>query len=155
MKTLLKETSPADAYKMFAMTFTKNDLPQQLDNAFIHFTNYCSSLRTSCITIIEVEANKRMGADYLDVLAVCRLFQSPSILVGMLSDLKNELQLHHHNIVKGKRQREILGDIFQNDLHDSITQAIKLNEAKYAIARQNIYTVEGMINLINVFKKQN
>lgn len=153
MITLLRKTTPDDAFKMFTQTFKKVDLPAQLDNAFIHFTNSMNSLQTNCIRTIATYANQELNATFLDVLAVCHLFNSEGVLYGLLADFKEDLTRYELKIRKAKHNRDITGDIFCNDLHDAYTQTINKAQKEYNQARQNIYTIEGMITLIHVLKK--
>lgn len=153
MKTLLKETTPAEAYQMFAKTFSKDQLPAMLDNAFIPFTNAGSNLRTKCIDTIAVYANQKQSANFLDVLAVCHLFKKTAVLYGLLGDLKDDLEQHEKDIHKAKHQRDIMGDIFCNDLHHAYTQTINKHQRLYNQTRDNVYKVEAMICLIKELKK--
>jgi len=153
MKTLLKETTPKEAFKMFVLTFTKKELIKRLDDAFIHFTNYTSLLRTTCTETIAAFANQKCNEDILDVLAICHLCNQPTVLYGMLSDLRDSLQQHTNDLSRAKKQQEIMGDIFHNDLHYAYNETIKKHQQLYNSVKQDIYTVEAMLFLVNTFKK--
>ena len=153
MKTFLKETSPASAYKMFQDTFCNNELPAMLDDAFIHFTNEMNKLKTKCISSIVESANKNIKENYLDILAVCYLFKNQSVLFNLLGNYKKENIEHEINIRKAKHERKIMGDIFCNDLYQAYTDSIKKHQKLYDVSKQNIYTVEAMIRLIKELKK--
>lgn len=153
MKTLFTDTSPKAAFKMFQLTFNKQQLPTMLDNAFIPFTNALSSLRTTCITQITDYANQLQAPCSLDILAICYLFNNTGVLYGLLSDLKDEIALHQHNIKKAKHQRDVMGDIFCNDLYHAYTETINKHQALYNQSRESIYKVEAMICLIKELKK--
>lgn len=153
METLLKETTPQQAYQMFTTTFNKYQLPAMLDDAFIHFTNYCSSLGTKCINEISVYANQKQSDEFLDVLAVCHLFQTPNILWNLLASYKIDAAFHEHLFKRAKHEREIMGHSFNNHLYMAYSQTIENHQKLYNQVKQNIYTVESMILLINELKK--
>lgn len=155
MKTLLRRTTPADAFDMFKATFDKKNLPEQLDNSFIAFTNCMSYLRTDCIRTIITYTNQEIKPTHLDVLAICHLFQHPLVLESMLKEYEEEVSTHYLNIKKAKFNREITNDIFQNDLNQAYSQSIAKYEALYKKATNNVYLVKSMISLINLIKKQN
>lgn len=151
METLLKETTPQQAYQMFTTTFNKYQLPMMLDDAFIHFTNYSSSLGTKCIDTISVYANQKQSSEFLDVLAVCHLFQNPNVLWNLLAIYKIDIAFHEHLIKRAKHQREIMGH--NNHLYMAYSQTIDKHQKLYNQVKQNIYMVESMLLLINELKK--
>lgn len=153
MKTILTDTTPKQAFKMFQQTFDAKQLPTMLDDAFITFTNVMSSLRSTDINQIIDYANQQKTATSLDVLAVCHIYQKTTVLYALLLDLKEDLAMHQHNIRKAKHQRDIMGDIFCNDLHHAYTQTINKHQRLYNQTRDNVYKVEAMICLIKELKK--
>src|SRR5690606_35863638 len=122
METLLKDTTPQQAYQMFTTTFDKYQLPMMLDDAFIHFTNYSSSLGTKCINGISVYANQKQSNEFLDVLAVCHLFNCPNTLRNLLAFYKIDIAKHEHLIKRAKHQREIMGRSFNNHIYMAYSQ---------------------------------
>lgn len=154
MKTLLKETTPQQAYQMFEMTFDKYQLPKMLDDAFIYFTNHSSSLGSKCLQEIADYTNQTQSEFFLDVLAICHLIKNPDVLLNLIFSYRKDKNFHSQQINRAKQQqREIIGSGFNNDLYLAYSETIKHHKRLYTQTRQNIYMVHSMLLLIHELNK--
>ena len=152
MKTLLKETTPAEAYKMFTETFPEEILPIMLDEAFVHFTNYSSSLGSKNIEEISVYANQKQTPEFLDALAVCHLFNSPKVLTDMLATTKISLAYHEHLIKQACHLRNNTITTDDKHMYFGYAKTILKHQQLSKKAKQNIHIIKSMILLINELK---
>ncbi|KAA5532780.1 hypothetical protein [Paenimyroides baculatum] len=152
MKTFLKDTSPAEAYKMFTDTFSEEILPIMLDEAFVHFTNYSSSLGSKIIEEISVYANQKQTPEFLDALAICHLFNSPKILTDLLATTKLRLAYHEYKIKHTchLRNNKIITD--NKHMYFGYTKTILKHQQLAKKAKQDIHIIESMILLITELK---
>lgn len=152
MKTLFKETTPAEAYKMFTETFPEEILPIMLDDAFVHFTNYSSSLGSKIIEEISVYANQKQTPEFLDALAICHLFNSPKVLTDMLATSKLSLAYHEHSIKSACHLRNNTITTDDKHMYFGYAKTILKHQQLAKKAKQNIHIIESMILLINELK---
>lgn len=153
MKTLLRETTPAEAFKMFTDTFPEEILPMMLDEAFVHFTNYSSSLRSKNIEEITVYANQKQTAEFLDALAICHLFNCPKVLTDMLATTKMSLAYHELVIKQTCHSRNTKINAENKHMYFVYAKTILKHQKLSAKTKQNIHIIESMILLINDLKK--
>lgn len=148
MKTLLNQTTTADAIEIFETTYTYKYIAQKLDDATIHFTNVASQLKTSDPKIITQYINDHPNDYFLDVLAICYLIENPVKCHYIEVDIINHLTLLKSNIIRAKKQLENCTKYCDENLYDSSRYILNNLEMQYSKANIQLTCIRAIINLI-------
>nr|WP_297306371.1 hypothetical protein [uncultured Flavobacterium sp.] len=152
MKTLIKETTPVDAYKIFT-EFHKENYVSKLDEAMMLFISFCSKHKTFSAKEASEIINELPTEDYIEILTISHYIRHNYLIDDLLQSENKRLYLIQIETRKAIEQRYALRLIDDDDLKISLDNA----EREWRNREQNcvnrIATIRALKDLINKFKR--
>lgn len=149
MKTLLNQTTPADAYEIFTKTYDFRILAKKLDDATIPFFNAASIIQSSDSNKITEYANNIASDDFLDILAICHLKNCKGPLYLLRSEIKDYLNKLEKQIEIAKYNTENSIKWCDEDLLDAEKYALTIAQRKHTNMLQQLNCANAIISLLN------